>query len=195
MKNTLETTDTPGRARMISKAGRIVSAVVCAAPETIPSAAPPRTMQRSEVAAVRHRVERQLRGHPLVSPQLVVDRRRYSSRSGDCSGSTDPRALEAQPAGRGARPRHRRAVPGWSGRRRRGAAGCRRPGECARPRPRAGRCGGAAPWHVRAGRTRTSSASRIAGRGSAIRSASSRGSTPASNTPIAVAILALVLQR
>ena len=40
MKNTLETTETPSRARMISNAGRIVSPVVCAAPETIPSAAP-----------------------------------------------------------------------------------------------------------------------------------------------------------
>ena len=40
MKNTLEITDTPLRDLMISKAGRMVSPVVCAAPETIPSAAP-----------------------------------------------------------------------------------------------------------------------------------------------------------
>ena len=40
MKKTLETTETPSRARMISKAGRIVSPVVCAAPDTIPSTSP-----------------------------------------------------------------------------------------------------------------------------------------------------------
>ena len=40
IKNTLETTDTSGFARMISNAGRIVSAVVWAAPETIPSTVP-----------------------------------------------------------------------------------------------------------------------------------------------------------
>ena len=40
MKKTLETTATPGRARITSNAGRIVSPVVCAAPDTIPSTAP-----------------------------------------------------------------------------------------------------------------------------------------------------------
>ena len=40
MKKTLETTDTPSRAFTISKAGRMVSPVVCEAPETIPSALP-----------------------------------------------------------------------------------------------------------------------------------------------------------
>jgi hypothetical protein len=40
MKKTLETTEVPSRARMISKAGLIVSPVVCAAPETMPSASP-----------------------------------------------------------------------------------------------------------------------------------------------------------
>ena len=40
MRNTLETTETPGRVLMISNAGRIVCAVVCAAPETMPSASP-----------------------------------------------------------------------------------------------------------------------------------------------------------
>ena len=45
MKNTLETTDTPGLALMISNAGRIVSAVVCEAPETNPWAAPVWTMK------------------------------------------------------------------------------------------------------------------------------------------------------
>jgi hypothetical protein len=40
MKKTLETTDTPSRVFTISNAGRIVSAVVCAAPETMPSASP-----------------------------------------------------------------------------------------------------------------------------------------------------------
>jgi hypothetical protein len=44
MKNTLETTETPSRALITSNAGRIVSPVVCAAPETIPSAAPARTI-------------------------------------------------------------------------------------------------------------------------------------------------------
>ncbi len=44
MRNTLETTDTPRRARMISSAGLIVSAVVCAAPDTMPSAKPASTM-------------------------------------------------------------------------------------------------------------------------------------------------------
>ena len=40
MRNTLETTRRPGAVRMNSNAGRIVCAVVCAAPETIPSASP-----------------------------------------------------------------------------------------------------------------------------------------------------------
>ena len=40
IRNTLETTETPGRVLMISNAGRMVWAVVCAAPETIPSARP-----------------------------------------------------------------------------------------------------------------------------------------------------------
>ena len=38
--DTLDTVDTPGRVLMISKAGRMVCAVVWAAPETIPSARP-----------------------------------------------------------------------------------------------------------------------------------------------------------
>ena len=44
IRNTLETTDAPARALMIWKAGRIVSPVVCAAPETMPSASPATTM-------------------------------------------------------------------------------------------------------------------------------------------------------
>lgn len=36
MKNTLDTTSTPGRVRMIWKAGRMVCWVVCTAPETMP---------------------------------------------------------------------------------------------------------------------------------------------------------------
>jgi len=40
MRNTLETVFTPGRVRMISRAGRMVCAVVWAAPETMPSASP-----------------------------------------------------------------------------------------------------------------------------------------------------------
>jgi len=40
MRNTLETVSTSGRVRMISSAGRTVCAVVCAAPETMPSARP-----------------------------------------------------------------------------------------------------------------------------------------------------------
>ena len=40
MKNTDDTIDTPGRVRMIWKAGRIVLAVVWAAPDTMPSASP-----------------------------------------------------------------------------------------------------------------------------------------------------------
>ncbi len=44
MRNTLDTTDTPGRVLTISKLGRIVCAVVCAAPETIPSAIPSSTI-------------------------------------------------------------------------------------------------------------------------------------------------------
>ncbi len=40
IRNTLETLSTPGRVRMNSKAGRMVWAVVCAAPETKPSASP-----------------------------------------------------------------------------------------------------------------------------------------------------------
>ena len=44
MKNTLDTTDTSGAVRMISNAGRMVCAVVCTAPDTIPSASPRWTM-------------------------------------------------------------------------------------------------------------------------------------------------------
>lgn len=40
MKKTLDATETPGTVRMISNAGRMVAAVVCVAPETIPSAWP-----------------------------------------------------------------------------------------------------------------------------------------------------------
>ena len=40
IRKTLETIDVPGAVRMISKDGRMVCAVVCAAPETIPSARP-----------------------------------------------------------------------------------------------------------------------------------------------------------
>ena len=40
MKNTQDTTETPGTVLMISNAGRIVCAVVWAAPETMPSARP-----------------------------------------------------------------------------------------------------------------------------------------------------------
>ena len=40
MRNTLDTVLTPGRVRMISSAGRMVCAVVWAAPETMPSASP-----------------------------------------------------------------------------------------------------------------------------------------------------------
>ena len=40
MRNTLDTTLTPGSVLMISKLGRIVWAVVCAAPLTMPSARP-----------------------------------------------------------------------------------------------------------------------------------------------------------
>ena len=44
MRNTLETTFTPGFVLMISKAGRMVCAVVCTAPETMPSASPSATI-------------------------------------------------------------------------------------------------------------------------------------------------------
>ena len=44
MKNTLETSDTPGRVFTSSRLGRIVCAVVCVAPETIPSAMPSATI-------------------------------------------------------------------------------------------------------------------------------------------------------
>ncbi len=40
MKKTLEATETVGSVRMISKAGRMVAAVVWVAPETMPSACP-----------------------------------------------------------------------------------------------------------------------------------------------------------
>ena len=40
MKKTLDTIEAPGTVRMISKAGRMVWAVVWAAPDTIPSARP-----------------------------------------------------------------------------------------------------------------------------------------------------------
>jgi hypothetical protein len=44
MKNTLDATDTSGVVRMISKAGRMVAAVVWFAPETMPSASPSDTI-------------------------------------------------------------------------------------------------------------------------------------------------------
>ena len=44
MKNTLDATDTSGTVLMISKAGRIVAAVVWSAPETMPSASPAATI-------------------------------------------------------------------------------------------------------------------------------------------------------
>ncbi len=40
MRNTLDATETPGRVFTISNAGRIVAAVVCTEPDTIPSACP-----------------------------------------------------------------------------------------------------------------------------------------------------------
>jgi hypothetical protein len=40
MKNTLDATETSGSVRMISKAGRMVSAVGCTDPETIASTRP-----------------------------------------------------------------------------------------------------------------------------------------------------------
>ncbi len=40
MKNTLETIETPSTVLMISKLGLIVCAVVCCAPDTMPSAMP-----------------------------------------------------------------------------------------------------------------------------------------------------------
>ena len=45
MKNTEETTETSGTVRTISSAGRIVWAVVCAAPDTMPSASPSSTIR------------------------------------------------------------------------------------------------------------------------------------------------------
>ena len=44
MKKTDDTTETPGTVFTISSAGRIVSAVVCVAPETIPSTIPRATI-------------------------------------------------------------------------------------------------------------------------------------------------------
>ncbi|MEZ5297368.1 MAG: hypothetical protein R2697_14110 [Ilumatobacteraceae bacterium] len=44
MRNTLDTIDVPGRVFTNSSAGRIVWAVVCAAPDTIPSARPSYTI-------------------------------------------------------------------------------------------------------------------------------------------------------
>ena len=72
MRKTLETTETPVRALMISNAGRMVSPVVWAAPETMPSASPRRDHHRAEVGDVAHRLQRELLGHPLVLAQLVV---------------------------------------------------------------------------------------------------------------------------
>ena len=44
MKKTDDTTDTSGTVRMTSSAGRMVCAVVCTAPDTIPSARPSSTI-------------------------------------------------------------------------------------------------------------------------------------------------------
>ena len=72
MKKTLETTDTPGRARMISKAGRIVSRrrVRRAGHHAVGGAGVHH--HRAEVARIADGVEGELLGHPLVLAQLVV---------------------------------------------------------------------------------------------------------------------------
>ena len=44
MKNTDDTTDTSGTVRITSRAGRMVWAVVCTAPDTMPSASPSSTI-------------------------------------------------------------------------------------------------------------------------------------------------------
>ncbi len=45
MKKTEETIEAPGLVLMISKAGRMVAAVECTAPETMPSARPSSTIR------------------------------------------------------------------------------------------------------------------------------------------------------
>ena len=72
MRNTDETTETPGLVLMISNAGRIVCAVVCAAPETMPSARPEVHHERAEVRDIRHRVGRLRVGDALVGAQPRV---------------------------------------------------------------------------------------------------------------------------
>ena len=57
---------------MISNAGRMVCAVVCAAPETMPSARPEVHHERAEVRDIRHRVGRLRVGDALVRPQPLV---------------------------------------------------------------------------------------------------------------------------
>ena len=57
---------------MISNAGRIVCAVVCAAPETMPSARPEVHHERAEVRHVGHGVGRLREGDALVGAQALV---------------------------------------------------------------------------------------------------------------------------
>ena len=72
MKKTLDTTETPSRARMISKAGRIVSPCRVSRPGHHPVDVARVDDHRPEVARVSHHVERELLGHAAVLPQLEV---------------------------------------------------------------------------------------------------------------------------
>ncbi len=96
---------------MISNAGRIVSAVVCAGSRDHAVGRAGMDHQRAEVAHVGDGVERQLRGHPLVARAARDTSAAYSARSGESERIDDPRprraSARAPPRARG----RRRATP------------------------------------------------------------------------------------
>ncbi len=125
---------------MISNDGRMVCAVVCFAPETMPSASPSCTIivpkYETSVTVSRGELDR----HALVArgggctPRRSV--RAARGRTGDtsCAASrSSPSSVARVRIGRGVAEDGERRRPG-------AAAGWRRRGGCGRRRPRAGRC-------------------------------------------------------
>ena len=84
MRNTDDTTETPGLVLMISKAGRMVCAVVCAAPETMPSASPRCTIIVPKYDDVGDRVGRLRR---WVTPLCARSRAYSSAKRCTCTAS------------------------------------------------------------------------------------------------------------
>ena len=103
MKKTLETTETPGRVRMISNDGRMVWAVVCTAPETMPSASTEVDHERAEVGDVDDGVVGHVDGHVVVRAQVGVVRGRSASPQRVVHRVDDVRAGHVDACGGGGR--------------------------------------------------------------------------------------------